>query len=164
MRTPASIGRHPIHTILVAVPIGAWIFALVADVAASVNSDPSWRTAAFYAIGVGIVGALLAAVPGMIDLFSLPPGNSRRIGIWHMSINLLAVVLFTANFASRWDDPATLGSPVMTVLGILLIGVSGWLGGEMVYRGGVGVSADEAGPAYRRDEPIAGRPLDARSR
>jgi hypothetical protein len=50
------------------------------------------------------------------------------------------------------------------VLGILLIGVSGWLGGEMVYRGGVGVSADEAAPAHRRDEPIAGRPLDARSR
>jgi uncharacterized membrane protein len=166
MTTPASIAKHPIHTILVPIPIGAWIFALVADVAASMNGDPAWRAAAFYAIGVGIVGALLAAVPGLIDLLSLPSGASRRTGIWHMSFNLVAVAVFAVNFAMRWDDPSQLGSPVLTVLGILLIGVAGWLGGEMVYRGGVGVASDakDASTASDRREGVPGRPLDARSR
>lgn len=162
MTTPASIGKHPIHAILVSVPIGAWIFALVADLAAGSTGDPTWRGAAFYAIGVGIAGALLAAVPGLIDLLSLPPGPTRRTGIWHMSINLVAVTVFALNFVMRWGDPAQAGSAVLTVLGILLIGVGGWLGGEMVYRGGVGVSAD-AGSAVDSPEHLRGRPLGARS-
>jgi uncharacterized membrane protein len=166
MRTPASIGGHPIHAILVSVPIGAWIFALVADLAAASNGDADWYSAAFYAIGVGIVGALLAAVPGLIDLLSLRPGATRRTGIWHMSINLAAVAVFGLNFIMRWGDPGHVGSPVLTVLGILLIGISGWLGGEMVYRAGVGVAPDAASTrddAAARDE-MTGRPLGARPR
>jgi uncharacterized membrane protein len=146
METPASIRRHPIHVMLVPIPIGAWIFALVADVVGYANNDASWQTAAFYAIGVGIVGALAAAVPGLIDLLSLPPGPTRRTGIVHMTLNLVAVGLFVLMLGLRWNEPAHAGSPLLTVLGVLLIGASGWLGGELVYRGGVGVSP-EAGRA-----------------
>jgi uncharacterized membrane protein len=83
-----------------------------------------------------------------------------------MSINLSAVAVFGLNFAMRWDDPARLGSTVLTVLGIVLIGVSGWLGGEMVYRGGVGVAPEAAttkAEAMER-EPVASRPVGARTR
>ena len=78
MTTPASIKSHPIHAMLVPLPIGLWIFALVADVMIHAGGDPAWRTAAFYAIGVGIVGALLAAIPGLIDLRSHPPAGIPR--------------------------------------------------------------------------------------
>jgi uncharacterized membrane protein len=162
METPASILKHPIHVMLIPIPIGAWIFALVADVVAAANGDPTWSTAAFYAIGVGVVGALLAAVPGLIDLLSLPPGPTRRTGIVHMSVNLVAVAVFVLNLGLRWNEPDRAGSVLLTVLGVLLIGVSGWLGGEMVYRGGVGV-APESGMAPGRPERVSGRPLDARS-
>jgi uncharacterized membrane protein len=138
--TPASFKGHPIHAILVPLPIGLWIFALVCDVMALVNGGPDWRTVAFYSIGGGIVGALLAAIPGLIDLLSLPPGPTRRTGIIHMSINLVAVALFAVNFGMRWGAVDHSGPVLLTGLGVVLIGISGWLGGEMVYRGGVGVA------------------------
>jgi uncharacterized membrane protein len=165
METPASIGKHPVHSMLVPIPIGAWIFALVADLVASRNGDPTWYSAAFYAIGVGVAGALLAAVFGLVDLLALPPGPTRRTGIIHMSINLVAVVVFGLNLAMRWNEPDHAGSAVLTVLGVLLIGVSGWLGGELVYKGGVGVASDaDLSPAgSRRRDPVTGRPVDARS-
>lgn len=165
MTTPASIKGHPIHAILVGLPIGAWLVALVADVAATTNGDPGWRATAFYALGTGVVGALLAAVPGLIDLLSLPPGPTRRTGIWHMCFNLVAVGVFLLNFVMRWQEPDHVGSVALTALGIVLIGVSGWLGGEMVYRGGVGVSPAVEGTRVRerRDERVGER-IGARSR
>jgi uncharacterized membrane protein len=164
METPASIGKHPVHTMLVPIPIGAWIFALVADIVASRNGDPTWHSAAFYAIGVGVAGAVLAAVFGLVDLLSLPPGPTRRTGIIHMVVNLVAVVVFGLNLAMRWNAPDHAGSPVLTVLGVLLIGVAGWLGGEMVYKGRVGVASEaDVVPATGRRDRVSGRPLDARS-
>jgi uncharacterized membrane protein len=140
MSTPASIKGHPIHPMLVAVPIGLWLLTLVADVATQLGGGPDWRTVAFYSIGVGVVGALLAAVPGLVDLISLPPGKTRSIGLTHMSINLLAVAVFAINFLMRSRTSDHSGRLWLTLVGVALIGVSGWLGGEMVYVAGVGVS------------------------
>jgi len=140
MSIRASVKGHPIHAMLVPLPIGLWIFALVADVMTHAGGAPGWRTAAFYAIGVGVIGALLAALPGLVDLLSLGPGTSRRTGIWHMAVNLVAVAVFAINFLMRWKTVDHSGHLLLTVLGVVLIGISGWLGGEMVYVGGVGVA------------------------
>jgi uncharacterized membrane protein len=148
MTTPASLKGHPVHTMLVPLPIGLWTFALVADVLARVTGGPEWQTVAFYSIGGGVVGALLAAIPGLIDLISLPPGPTRRTGIWHLCVNLAAVAVFAVNFLMRWGTLDHSGPLFLTVLGIVLISVSGWLGGELVYRGGVGVA-----PAAREGTP-----------
>ena len=110
MSTPASIKGHPIHTMLVPLPIGLWIFALVADVMTSVGGASGWRTVAFSAIGGGVAGALLAAGPGLVDLFSIRSGAFRRIGVWHVSINLLAVAVFVLNFVLRWRTADRHGS------------------------------------------------------
>ena len=147
MSTPASIKGHPIHAMLVPLPIGLWIFALVADVVIHLGGGPAWRTVAFYSIGGGVVGALLAAIPGLVDLVSMGPGPTRRIGVWHMSLNLLAVAIFAVNFVMRWKTFDHSGRLLLTVLGVVVIGISGWLGGEMVYVGGVGVA-----PAARGTE------------
>jgi uncharacterized membrane protein len=153
MSTPASVKGHPIHAMLVPLPIGLWVFALVADVMTRISGAQAWRTVAFYAIGGGVVGALLAAVPGLIDLFSMSPGTTKRIGLWHMSVNLLAVAVFATAFVMRLQTPDHSGSIVFTVLGVALISVSGWLGGEMVYVGGVGVAPAARGSETRSPGP-----------
>jgi len=150
MSTPASVKGHPIHAMLVGLPIGLWIFALVADVMTHVTGDQDWRTVAFYSLGGGVVGALLAAVPGLVDLFSLQPGTAKRIGIRHMILNLVAVAIFGANFVMRWGVADHSGRLLLTAVGVVVIGVSGWLGGEMVYVGGVGVGSSAAGPSSGR--------------
>src|SRR5690348_7249457 len=79
MQTPASIARHPIHPMLVPIPIGLWIFSFVCDLFhAGGATAEAWTTVAFYTMAGGIIGALLAALPGLIDLLSLPEGPFHR--------------------------------------------------------------------------------------
>jgi uncharacterized membrane protein len=150
MSTPARIGGHPIHPMLVPLAIGLWVFSLVCDLIYRFGGGSDvWVALAFYTLAGGIAGALLAAVPGFIDLLSLPPGKVKKIAVAHMAINLGAVVLFAVNFGLRLN--ALPGAPVpilLSVVGVALIGVSGWLGGELVYVHGVGVGA-AASPTSR---------------
>ena len=143
MRTPASIAGHPIHPMLVPIAIGLWIFSLVCDlIHAGGSAQPAWTTVAYYCIGGGIVGALLAAVPGFIDLLSLPEGP-RKTAIAHMTINLTVVALYVVNFWMRSgapDDPGRLLWLSVVAIGLLV--VSGWLGGKMVYELGVAVDTE----------------------
>jgi uncharacterized membrane protein len=87
---------------------------------------------ALYTIGGGIAGALPAAVPGLIDLVSLPPGP-RRTALTHMAINLTVVALYVINFWLRLGSPERPGKLIWSVIGIGLLVISGWLGGKMVY-------------------------------
>ena len=145
MRTPASLAGHPIHPMLVTVPIGLWLFSLVCDVIHVAGSaNPAWPTVALYALGGGIVGALIAAIPGLVDLLSLPPGAARRTGLVHMAINLTVVVLYVINLWLRADAAEVRGAPLwLSVIGVALLGVSGWLGGKLVYVYGVAVEGRE---------------------
>jgi len=146
MRTPASVARHPIHPMLVPLPIGLWIFSFVCDLIFAFGSGaPVWKTVALYTMVGGIVGALLAALPGLIDLLSLPPGL-RTTAIIHMSINLTIVVLFVINAWLRiraGDAGNTATGPVwLSLIAILMLAVSGWLGGKLVYESGVAVDTE----------------------
>jgi uncharacterized membrane protein len=150
MRTPANIAGHPIHPMLVPIPIGLWVFSLVCDlIHAGGSSNPAWSTVALYTMGGGIVGALLAAVPGLIDLLSLPPGP-RKTAIAHMAINLTVVVLYIINFWMRnkaaGDTPGT--AVWLSVIAIGLLVISGWLGGKMVYV--LGIAVDTPPDSMRR--------------
>src|SRR5581483_2729435 len=142
MSSPASIKNHPLHPMLVALPIGLWIFALVCDIVFAAGGAPAWSTVALYCIGAGVIGALLAAVPGFIDYLSIHEAAMRRIGTYHMLLNLCAVVLFAVNFWLRFELPATSRVPlILSIIGVVGIGISGWLGGEMVYVKGMAVQA-----------------------
>jgi uncharacterized membrane protein len=134
-----SFKGHPIHPILVVLPLGLWTFALVCDIATLLGGGQGWQTTALYATGGGVVGALLAAIPGLIDLLAITDAKVRRVAIWHLVLNLLAVAIFAAVFWLRWQDPASRAAMLLTLLGVLTIGGSGWLGGELVYRHGMGV-------------------------
>lgn len=141
MASPASIAKHPIHPMLVALPIGLWVFSLISDVIYLMKwGGPVWSDVALYTMAGGLGGALVAAVPGFVDLLSMSKGAVKRIGIWHMSINLVAVALCALNLWLRTSSSTGATHPVwLSVLTILLLGVSGWLGGEMVYVHGVAV-------------------------
>src|SRR5438105_4770264 len=107
MRTPASIAKHPIHPMLVPLPIGLWIFSLVCDLIYVFGwGGETFRTVAFYTMVGGVVGALLAAIPGLIDMLSLPTGP-KRTAIIHMSLNLTVVALFVINIVMRIGNPAS---------------------------------------------------------
>lgn len=144
MASRANIGGHPIHPMLVPLPIGLFLFSFVCDLIFRWGSgNPAWSTVALYTMGGGIVGALLAAVFGLIDLLSLRPSKAKSIGIWHMVINLTVVALFAVNFWLRLGSASVSGTPVLlSLIAILLLVISGWLGGEMVYVHGVGAARE----------------------
>jgi uncharacterized membrane protein len=133
-----SIAGHPVHPMLVTLPIGLWVFSLVCDVVFATTGEVEWRTTAYLTLGGGLVGALLAAVPGFIDLFALHEGPERRIGVTHMTLNLAIVLVQGINFWIRtqpeYSVPLALGISVIAV-GALVI--SGWLGGQLVHVLGV---------------------------
>lgn len=140
MRTTASLAKHPIHPMLIPLPIGLWIFSLVCEITSLVKSDTIWGAVALYTMAGGVVGALLAALPGFVDLVTLPPSSARRKGFWHLGVNLTIVTLYVLNVLwRRHADPATMGPLALSVAAVLLLAISGWLGGEMVYVHGVGV-------------------------
>ena len=141
MRTPASIAGHPVHPMLVPIAIGGFILSFVFDIVRmTTGSVDPWATVAYYTMIGGIVGALVAAIFGFADLFSLPAGHTKNIGLTHMGINLGVVVLFICNAWMRHAQPTSLSTPTwLSLIAILMLVISGWLGGKMVYEAGVGV-------------------------
>lgn len=136
---------HPFHPILVTIPIGAWTASLVFDVVSYLAEDPQvFATGAVWLVGIGIVGALVAAVVGLLDLVAIPRGTKAfRTGLIHMGLNLTVVVLFAAGFVLRVGpfDQAPVAVPplVVSIVALALLGVSGWLGGKLTYTYGVRV-------------------------
>jgi uncharacterized membrane protein len=158
MATPASIQKHPIHPMLIALPIGLWIFSLVCDVVYLMDwGGILWKDMAFFTMLGGLCGALLAAIPGFIDYRSITDPQVQRIGWWHMVVNLSVVALFALNAYLRMGgDPGNRLPVLLSVLGICLLGVSGWLGGEMVYVHGVAVDTGQKSPGGTRGGRAAG--------
>ena len=168
MRTRASIAGHPIHVMAVALPIGLWIFSFVCDlILLSGRNTDLWFTVGYITMAGGIVGAVIAAIFGAIDLFSLPRGHTRNVGLVHMAINLGIVVLYAVNLWLRTGELDSMTVPfVLSAAAILALCVSGWLGGELVHVHMVGVDPDEATRRADRalqGSPVAHPPRDARS-
>jgi uncharacterized membrane protein len=141
MSTPASVKGHPIHPMLVALPIGLWVFSLVCDIVFHAGwGGPTWKVVASYTIAAGVVGALLAAVPGFIDFLSIRDRRVGRTALTHMVLNLLAVALFAISFGIRIPHPLDALPAVISAVGIVAVLVSGWLVGELVYVHQMGVN------------------------
>lgn len=147
MRTPASIAGHPIHPMLVPIAIGCFVFSFAADlICLFTGATNPWNMLAYYTMIGGILGALAAAVPGFIDLLSLP-APIKSTAVKHMSINLTVVVIYVVNAWLRHGDPQNLKLPmILSFVTIALLLISGWLGGKMVFEGGVGVNDSVSGP------------------
>jgi uncharacterized membrane protein len=128
-------------------PIALWVFSLVADLIYLWRGNPVWRDwIAFYALLAGILGAVVAAVPGFIDWLSITDKAVVKIANWHARLNVIALLVFAASFYLRTTSGASLVSGsyvipvVLSVFGVVLITISGWLGGEMVFKHRVAVT------------------------
>jgi uncharacterized membrane protein len=142
MESKAKILGHPIHPILIVFPLGLLATSVIFDLVALVSHAPRWAEFATYLAAAGVVGGLLAAVPGTIDWLAIPRGTrAKRIGLIHGVGNVVVVALFLVNWLLRRDTPAEppTGSVAAGLIGLGLALVTGWLGGELVDRLGVGV-------------------------
>jgi uncharacterized membrane protein len=148
MGSPASIAKHPLHPMLVPFPIALWIFSFIGDAVYLFGwGDEVWPRIALYAMVGGTVGALAAAVPGYLDWRSITDPQTKRIGLAHMLLNLIIVGLYVVNVLLRATGATSLLLPILlSAAAILLLGVSGWLGGELVYVHGVSVEPQAPRP------------------
>jgi len=144
LRSRASINGHPIHPMLVPFPIAFFVSALATDLLFAFDGSQGWAVASKWLLGAGIVAALVAALAGFVDFF----GNSRvrefRDAWLHMFANLAAVIVEVVNFVVRLSDETlagSLGLGLSVVAGVILL-FSGWKGGELVFRHGVGQCRD----------------------
>jgi uncharacterized membrane protein len=140
MITPANISKIPIHPILVTLPIGMWVFALVAQIVYVANGGQSWRLAASYTMIGGVVGAVLALIPGMIDYLSLFGPRVKVLATRHMLLNLSITVLFAIAFGLNIRGPVSGVAPlILAIIGVGLLSISGTLGFSMVFKHRVAV-------------------------
>ena len=142
MASPAKIANHPIHPMLVVFPLGLLDYSLVCDLIYIFGwGGEIWRHVAFYTMAGGIIGALVAAVPGLLDYISVSRPRVKQLGTTHMLINLSAVAIFILDFWLRTRNVPVARQPViLSVIGVILLCISGWLGGEMVYVHGQAVT------------------------
>jgi uncharacterized membrane protein len=162
MESRAKLLGHPVHPMLIVLPLGLLIAAVAFDVVQLLTGDPVWATVSYWNIAGGLVGGLLAAVFGLWDWLAIPRGTrAKAVGLWHGLGNVAVLVLFAASWWLRRADPLyvpSTGSFVLALVGLGLGGVTAWLGGELVDRLGVGVD-----PGAHLDAPssLSGLPADA---
>jgi uncharacterized membrane protein len=152
METRATVAKHPVHPMLIPFPIALWIFSLASDLISLFGfGGPVWKDIALYTMVGGIVGGLAAAVPGYIDYRSLSDPVIVRVAQMHMIINVGLIVLFTINAGLRIMYGTEALLPVfLSVLGVAALGVSGWLGGKLVYVQGVAVQPERESTGPKR--------------
>ena len=154
MRATANIAGHPIHPMLIPFPIGLWVFSFVADLIFLWRGNPVWAEyIAFYTLLAGIIGAALAAVFGIVDWLGLRGTDAVPTANYHAVFNVVALLIFIASCYLRTvSGMHTTGGSfkipfLLSLIGIILIAISGYLGGELVFRYGVGVEARVEGSA-----------------
>jgi uncharacterized membrane protein len=168
MESRAKLFGHPIHQMLVVFPLGLLSAAAVFDVLYLVTGQDRWPAASFLMIGAGVIGGLVAAVFGLVDWLGIPAGTrAKRIGLWHGVGNAVVVTLFGASWLVRADsETATPGLAIaLSLAGLALGGVTGWLGGELVDRLGVGVDqgAHLDAPSSLRERGVPRQKVDDRT-
>ena len=163
MRSKARLLGHPIHPMLIVLPLGLFIAAVVFDAVYLWRGHGVFATVAYWNIAGGIVGGLVAAVFGLIDWTGIPSGTrARRIGLLHGGVNVVVVVAFAIAWLTRSSAPDVTPGTGIFLLEVVALGlgsVGGWLGGELVDRLGVGV---EDGAHVDAPSSLSGQPAASR--
>ena len=166
MEARAKLLGHPIHQMLIVFPLGLLGGSVIFDIIYLVTKADRWADTAFWLIVVGIINGLLAALFGFIDWLAIPAGTrAKRVGALHGVGNVVVVGLFAANWFVRRPDPQhpTTLPIVLSFVGLTLALFTGWLGGELVDRLGVGVSDGahlDAPNSLTHATATAGRPAN----
>lgn len=146
-RSTAQLMGHPIHPMLVPFPIAFFTATLVCDLIYRQTGELFWFTATQYLLGAGIIMALVAAVAGFTDFLGDARIRAITVAWWHMLGNLLLVVIQALNWYRRHDlgAQAVVSTGLMlSLVAVLVMLVTGWLGWEMVYRKRVAIAEEGA--------------------
>ena len=163
MESRAKLLGHPIHPMLIVFPLGLLGMAVIFDIIRQVFGMTGLALASYYMIAAGIITGLLAALFGLVDWLAIPHGTrAKSIGAWHGIGNVVIVVLFAGSWWLRRgapDDPSALAF-VLGLIGLGLALITGWLGGELVDRLGVGVDdgANVDAPSSLSGGPVRSGP------
>jgi uncharacterized membrane protein len=165
MESKAKLFGHPIHPMLIVLPLGLFLMAVFSDIAYLATGNPTFAIVSYWDIGAGIAGGLLAAIFGFIDWWAIPAGTrAKSIGLYHGIGNVIVVVLFLVSCLMRYGVEGYIPSTMASVLifaGIVLGAVTGWLGGELVDRLGVGI---DDGAHLDAPSSMSGRPARSGAR
>ncbi len=138
-----AVKGHPIHPFVIPVPIGLLVGALVADIVYASTGDDFWARAAYWLLVGGLVSGAVAGATGLVELLGVRRARSMTIAWIHGLGNVAALAVVAVNVFIRTDDMAGAVLPVgLTLSAVTFVAVliTGWLGGEMSYRHGIGVS------------------------
>jgi uncharacterized membrane protein len=149
MKSKAKLLGHPIHQMLVPIPFGLLATAVIFDLIYLVwTNNPTMVVVSYWMIAAGIIGGLIAAPFGLVDYLAIPTGTrAKYVGMLHGLGNVLVLLMFAISWWLRYAStvpgsdvhvPGT-AALVLSFAGFVLAGVTGWLGGELVDRLGVGV-------------------------
>ena len=159
VRSRGAIFGHPLHPMLIPFPIAFLVGVLVTDLVFWGTGDTFWARASFWLVTAGVVTGLVAAVPGLIDFVSIRRVQELGMAWVHAGGNVVAVVISLVSVYLRWNDPAAAVLPWGLVLSLVvaaILGVTGWIGGELSYRHGIGFAGTVADA-----EDVGGTRLDA---
>lgn len=157
MASRASIGGHPIHPMLIPFPIGLLVFSFIADLVYFWRGNPVWKDyIAFYTMLAGIIGAVAAAVPGLIDWLTLTDRAAVKVANWHARLNIITLLIFVVDFylrttsGARWIANMPTLPFILSIVGVIGLTIAGWLGGQLVFAHGVAVTA---APSTKPESP-----------
>jgi uncharacterized membrane protein len=158
MKAKARLFGHPIHQMLIVFPLGLLGTSLLFDILHLVTGGDHWALVSYYMIVAGVISGLVAAPFGLIDWMAIPPETrAKRIGLLHGGGNVVVLLLFVLSWFLRRDAPTAPGGLEvgLSAAGVVLSLVTGWLGGELVDRLGIGVDegANVDAPSSLSGEP-----------
>ena len=159
MASRASIGGHPIHPMLIPFPIGLLVFSFISDLIFLWKGNPIWRDyVAFYTLLAGIIGAAAAAIPGLIDWATLTEPAIVKVANWHARVNIITLLIFVGSFYLRttsgaaWIPNLPMLPFILSIVGLVGLTIAGWLGGELVFKHGVAVTAQPQTTHQKADD------------
>ena len=142
MESRATLLGHPVHQMLIVFPLGLLATSVIFDVIFLANREAEMAIAAYWTQAAGIIGGLIAAPFGLIDWMRIPGGTrAKRVGAVHGVGNVIVLLLFFASWLLRTAPPdaPSAFALLLSFSGAAAAFVTGWLGGELVVRHGMGV-------------------------
>ncbi len=139
--------KHPLHPVLVHLPVGLWSASIMFDVAYLFSRNPDLASASYYSIFIGLLGAFFAVIAGFAEFANIKPGTeAKRKTMTHMILNLIVTVFFIVSYLMRKEMLAQgtipTASIVISAIAFVLLSISGYIGGDLAYNYGLGSRRD----------------------
>jgi uncharacterized membrane protein len=161
MQGKGTIAGHPVHPMLVTFPIGCFVAAVVSDVISIWAGPVFWAEMSTWLLLFGVLGSLLAAFFGLVDYLSAPmTAAAKSVAAWHMTLNVAMIVLFGIACAIRFLDHTSVVGYALEGLGIVVLAISGVLGGDVAHRHLVGSSEADVGDVREAADRTAATPQE----